>query len=78
VATDLTTQATEGYHGAVNPYLYSSPSWYAWEVGSYFLRSGRATPYNVRMGRGYTIHCSGMLFKFTDDSAQEFTIERIK
>lgn len=69
-AKDLTAQALEGFNSpdtdavTPNPYLYSSPSWFAFEVGKYLFRTGRTSPHGVRMGRGYQVHANGMLFGF--------------
>lgn len=60
-----------------NPHLYSSPAWYAHELGIYFDTTGRTEPKNVRMGRGYSINANDMLFKI-NESDVEITFERIK
>ena len=62
--TDLTAEAMEGYTGAPLAYLATSPAWFAYRLGEYLQRTGRPEPRDVRMGRGYQIHASDMLFAF--------------
>ena len=62
---NLTNMALDGYHGASNPHLWSSPAWYAHELGAYFNASGRSSPFDVRMSRGDSIRANALLFKFT-------------
>lgn len=65
----LTITALTGYNNAAgkpNPFLYSSPSFYAFELGMYFSDAGFAPPTKVRFGRGCTIHASGVQFKIGD------------
>ena len=63
--TDLTMEAIKGYQGeSGNPYLYSSPAWYAYQLGAYLQRTGRTLPRDVRMGRGYQVHANDCLWAF--------------
>lgn len=68
--SNLTAPAVAGYAAAndaavtENPYLQTSPNWFAFELGKYFKRTGRSEPRDVRMGRGYQIHSNNMLFAF--------------
>jgi hypothetical protein len=67
-------EAEAGYEatsGAKNPFLASSPSYYAWNLGAHFKATGRTKPRDVRMGRGYTIWGNDMLFNAD-------TMERLK
>ncbi len=64
---DLTGYAIDGYEKKRNDNPRSSPAWYACEIGKMFKRSGRAIPSSVRMGRGYQVHASGLLFHFGAD-----------
>ena len=74
-ANDLTPVAVEGYNSPntdaikPNPHLYSSPNWFAFEIGKYLARTGRATPTDVRMGRGYQIHANDLLWAFDKNNA---------
>lgn len=68
----LTPEAAEGYAGTgrqENPYLHSSPNWFAYEIGKYLKRIGATAPRDVRMGRGYQVHANGMLFAFDTHNA---------
>lgn len=69
---DLTTLARIGYDGNTNSHLYSSPAWYAHELGRYLHSTGRSVPHNVRMSRGYSIRANDMLFTITGDSKPVF------
>jgi hypothetical protein len=77
-STDLTIEASAGYAsdmtGVANPFLATSPSWYAYRLGEYLKRTGRTLPRDVRMGRGYQIHANDMLFSFDNRNA----ITRVK
>jgi hypothetical protein len=59
---DLTEFAQAGYAGAANPHIYSSAAWYAHRIGALFQTTGRTSPRDVRMGRGYKVHANDMLF----------------
>lgn len=74
-SADLTLEATKGFNGeSGNPYLATSSAWFAYKLGEYFQRTGRPLPRDVRMGRGYQIHASDMLFAFDARNA----ITRVK
>lgn len=65
-SSDLTMEAIKGYQTdfPANPYLRSSPNWFAYELGAYLRRTGYTLPRDVRMGRGYRLHSNDMLFAF--------------
>lgn len=73
---DLTQEAIKGFQAPQNgnPYIETSPSWFAFKLGEYFQRTGRALPCDVRMGRGYQVHANDMLFAFDARNA----IARVK
>ena len=77
-ANDLTIEACAGYASDMtmvsNPFLATSPAWYAYKLGEYLKRTGRTMPRDVRMGRGYQIHANDMLFAFDNHNA----ITRVK
>ncbi len=60
----LTEYAREGFDGNENPHLATSPAWYAHALGRYLHDTGRSVPTDVRMGRGDSIRCKDMRFKF--------------
>lgn len=66
--SDLTPEALAGFAGGSNPYLYSSPSFYAFALGAYLCESALVSrpsgPVDVRMGRGDSIRANGMRFAF--------------
>ena len=66
-ATAYNTKAESGW--TANPYLQSSPNWYAHELGIYFHSTGRTTPRGVRMSRGASIRANDMLFKIIETFA---------
>jgi hypothetical protein len=71
---DLTPYAVEGYVSMGNAYISTSPSWYAYKLGAYLKATGRTSPRDVRMGRGYSIRGNDMRFTIThqgDDVAFE-------
>lgn len=68
---DLTAEALQGFRGEPLQYLYSSPSWFAYQVGAYFQRTGRPAPSDVRMGRGYQIRVRDMVFAFVGPKQDE-------
>ena len=75
--SDLTGYAIDGYHNHTRarcPHLESSPAFYAWQIGAMLQRTGRTTPADVRMGRGYQVHANGMLWAFDSRNA----ITRVK
>jgi len=61
----LTACARIGYDGNPNPYLWSSPAWYACQLGIMFHATGRPVPTKVRMGRGSIVHAGDMSFRYT-------------
>lgn len=62
MATILTEPAQAGYDpttdGTIkpNPYLFSSPSFYAFEAGRRMWAMGFTRPIKATMGRGYTVN----------------------
>lgn len=75
MATDLTTEARAGYDGNENPYLFSSPAWYAHALGKYLHDTGRNPPFGVRMSLGDHIRANDMLFSFEAKNGR-ITFER--
>lgn len=73
----LTLSAIAGYEGQANSNIYSSPMWYAHELGIALKASGRSKPDDVRMSRGYSIRSGDMLFKIHGDK-NNIGFERIK
>ena len=69
---DLTAYAVAAYEmrkttgRTANPYLSSSPAYYAHELGIYMESTGRTKPYDVAMSRGYSIRSNDMLFKIIE------------
>ncbi len=59
---DLTAYAVDGYRDFAGSYSRTSPAWCAYELGKWFQSTGRTTPVDVRMGRGYTIRANDMRF----------------
>ena len=68
---ELTEAARLGYDGNPNPYLYSSPCWYACQLGIMFHATGRPVPTGVRMGRGSSVHAGDMTFRHADPNHWE-------
>ena len=60
---DLTPEATEGFAGAPNRYINSSPASMAHSIGAWFAATGRPAPRDVRMSRGYRVRVSDMVFE---------------
>jgi len=75
--TPLTKEAQECFDGKENSNIYSSPMWYAAELGRYFQKAGKSYPKDVRMGRGYSIHANDMLFKI-EGSGKDISFDRQK
>lgn len=81
---DLTDYAVKAYETRLqtgftaNPQLWSSPAFYAHELGIHFALKGMSKPYDVRMSRGYSIRANNMLFKIHDQDNNNFKLERIK
>jgi hypothetical protein len=74
MATDLTTEATEGYQAPADakcPYLWSSPSAMAWRAGQWLKATGRSAPRIVRTSRGYGLRVNDMLVRWRDDDSIE-------
>jgi len=59
----LTEYARVGFAGNPNPHIYSSPAWYAHELGAHLQATGRPVPDNVRMGRGYRVRNRDQVFR---------------
>lgn len=68
MSRDITPQAVAGYAtgGArlENPNAWSSPNWYAFELGRQLAANSRPHPTDVRMGRGDSIWASGVRWRF--------------
>jgi hypothetical protein len=80
-ARNLTAPARDGYTGTANPYLYTSPNYYAHALGAYMLASGRTAPRDVRMGRGDSIRANDMRFSIKHapkDAPPAVSFERIE
>jgi len=60
-----------------NPNLYSSPAYYAHELGIFMHAKGFPLPSDVRMSRGYSIRCRDLLFKI-HETKESISFERIK
>lgn len=84
MTTDLTGYAETAYKTrqetgfTTNPHIWSSPAFYAHELGIYFERKGMTIPKDVRMSRGYSIRSNDMVFKILDMPKQVINFERIK
>lgn len=75
--SDLTAFAREGYNAtseASCPYIASSPASMAWLTGQWLRTTGRSSPRDVRMSRGYTVRANDMLLDLRKPGA----IERIQ
>lgn len=68
---DLTAEARAGFGGNANPYLYSSPAWYAHALGAYLHATGRPAPHAVRMSRGSKMRCGDCLYEFQHGAGRE-------
>lgn len=66
--SELTTAARAGYDGNANPYLYSSPMWYAHSLGRYLHDTGRTPPRDVRPGRGSRMHANDLQWIHSDNT----------
>lgn len=75
---NLTEYARIGYHGNECPHLWSSPAWYAHQLGSYLHATGRPIPTDVRMGRGQSIRARDLRFTFTHGEGGRVSFERIE
>lgn len=75
----LDAYALAGYQGHPNPHLATSAAWYAHALGRYLHDTGRTTPRDVRMGRGYSIRANDMRFTCTHpDGTGRVTFERVE
>ncbi len=72
----VTLAAVAGYNGEENPHIYSSTMWYAHELGRYLKASGRVSPTDTRMSRGFSIRERDMLFKI-EGGSKNTTFTRI-
>ena len=71
---DLTAVALEGYQaprGTPCPYLPTSDSAAAWNVGRWLEATGRPQPSEVRRSRGYTMWANDMLLNVTNEQEIE-------
>jgi hypothetical protein len=75
---DLSAAAAAGFAGGDNPHIYSSPNYYAFELGKYLQASGRCAPRDVRMGRGDSIRANDMRFAFKGSRAAGIKFERVE
>lgn len=56
--------ARVGYYGNPNPYLYSSPLWFAHAAGEWLHLQGYPIPMReCRMSRGYSIRVDGRILR---------------
>lgn len=71
--TDLTDRAVDGFRANhfECPYIYSSASAIAWQLGLWFQQTGRPEPKAVKMSRGYSIRSGDMLFAWKDNNLFE-------
>jgi hypothetical protein len=78
-ARSLTEPARTGYYGNPNPYLWSSPNWYAHAFGAYLHQTGRSIPTDVRMGRGDSIRNGDTRYTFKHPpKSQKVVFERVE
>jgi hypothetical protein len=63
MSTKMNEAAAAGFANEENPHLYTSPVWYAHELGRAFRACGRPQPTDVRMSRGYSIRNGNMIFR---------------
>lgn len=77
---DLTTEARAGFEGKPNPYIYSSPAWYAHALGQWFQRTGRPVPADVRMSRGSRVRVGDTVYSVVAEflSAGAASFERVQ
>lgn len=72
--SDITFAAKVAYNTrkdtgfTANPYLYSSPNYYAHELGIMYANTGKECPVKVRMSRGYSIREGDKLYKIVETS----------
>lgn len=75
--SDLSPEAAQGYAGGPNPYLYSSPSYYAFELGAWLKANAKPLPQPVRMSRGDSMWAGDWRFKFKGSAAAGLSFERV-
>lgn len=69
--TDVTQAAQEGYDPTPDlsikrcPYLFSSPSFYAFHAGQRLWALGKGRPVKATMGRGYSVNVSTDAARFS-------------
>jgi hypothetical protein len=63
MSAKMNDAAAAGFAGDENPHIYSSPVWYAHELGRAFKACGKARPTDVDMSRGYSIRSGRTVFK---------------
>ena len=74
---DLTPEALEGFAAQLGdtpahqacPHYTSSPAGMAWLVGAWLQKTGRPSPRDVRMSRGYTVRVGDMRVSAADAAA---------
>ena len=80
---DLTPHAMEGWNGNRDacPHLWSSPAWYAYQVGYAMRHFGMPEPTDVRMGRGNKVRVRDLVFDVIlpwRPGATRATVERVQ
>lgn len=78
--SDLSAEAAAGYANAgegKNPYIYSSPSYYAWELGAWLKANAKPLPQPVRMSVGDSIRAGDWRFKFSGDAGRGMSFDRV-
>lgn len=64
MSSEMLEAARVGYYGNQNPHIYSSPLWYAHEVGAWLHRRGSYIPTReCRMSRGYSVRVDGVVYR---------------
>lgn len=55
--SEMLKAATDGFHsrGATNPYLWSSPLWFAFDAGVHMQKHSSHGPARAKMSRGYCV-----------------------
>lgn len=75
---DITEYAERAYSGQEVQAIYSSPAYYAAQLGAHFKATGRSEPRDVRMSRGYSIRANDMRFVIKGSAAAGITFERVE